>query len=287
MNDLKAIDLHIHTNLSDGTDTPEELLTRVRQVGLDLFSVTDIDAVGAYKSLRSIMTENDPVLIPGVEFSCKDEEGQYHILGYGFDTDAEPMRGLLESVHELRISKVKDSLDFLKKECGVRFPTEEYANLYALENPGKQHLANLLVKYGFTNTVEQAFVQYIKKIRYQRDYLRPEETIRAIRESGGIPVLAHPAFGRGDQLISGKALDRRIKRLMEFSLQGLEAYYSGFSDKLRNETLVLAERYDLYVTAGSNYHGTNKMALLGNTGLEEPEKAPEGFRRFLEAVRPG
>ena len=98
-------------------------------------------------------------------------------------------------------------------------------------------------------------------------------------------MLAHPFYGSGDELILGEEMDARLRRLMDFGLQGLEAFYSGFTDKMRSQALSLADRYDLYVTAGSDYHGMNKLVEIGTTGLDDAGNGPEGLLRFLSDVR--
>ena len=105
-----------------------------------------------------------------------------------------------------------------------------------------------------------------------------------ILNGGGIPVLAHPSYGSGEQLIIGEEMDRRLRRLMDFGLQGVEAFYSGFTPSLQAEMLAFAEKYDLFVTAGSDYHGTNKPVILGETNLSSDTPIPDGLLRFLEKV---
>jgi predicted metal-dependent phosphoesterase TrpH len=275
------IDLHMHTTVSDGTDAPGEIVARVREAGIGLFSVTDHDAVKAGRIIPPLLTEGDPAFLTGAEFSCRDEEGKYHILGYGYDPDAEPIRELVEKGHRLRIGKVAARLNFLKREFGFSFPQEELEALFALDNPGKPHIANMMVRHGYARSKEQAIKEFINRIRFRNEYVRPEDAIRGILGGGGIPVLAHPSYGDGDQLILGEKMDERLRHLMEFGLQGVEAFYSGFTPRLCREMLSFAERYELYVTAGSDYHGTNKMVLLGDTGLDDPDEWPEGLRRFL------
>lgn len=284
MREIRTIDLHMHTTVSDGTDTPEEILARVREAGIDLFSISDHDAIKGGQSLIPLLREGDPQFIPGIEFSCKDEQGQYHILGYGYDPEDEAIRAVVDLGHSYRMKKVRARLEFLKTQFGFTFPTEELMALVSLSNPGKPHIGNLMVKYGYAKTKEEAIREYIDKIRFRSEYVRPEEAIRGILQSGGIPVLAHPSYGNGSQLILGEDMDRRIRRLMDFGLQGLEGFYSGFTARLRGEILSFAERYDLYVTAGSDYHGTNKLVELGDTGLSEVSEWPEGLRRFLRDV---
>ncbi|MBO4406317.1 MAG: hypothetical protein J5849_01345 [Clostridia bacterium] len=279
------IDLHMHTTASDGTDTPEEIAARVREAGIGLFSVTDHDAIKAARIIPPTLAEGDPVFLTGAEFSCRDEEGKYHILGYGFDPDADSMRELVGIGHRFRIGKVKARLDFLKSEYGFSFPKEELEKLLSLDNPGKPHIANMMVRHGYAESKERAIKEYIDRIRFREEYVRPEEAIRGILDGGGIPVLAHPCYGDGDQLILGEEMEKRLRRLTDYGLLGVEAFYSGFTPRLNREMLSFAERGGLYVTAGSDYHGANKMVSLGDTGLGEPDEWPEGLRRFLNDVR--
>ena len=279
------IDLHMHTTVSDGTDTPAEIIAHVREAGIGLFSVTDHDAVKASRIIPPLLTDGDPVFLTGAEFSCRDEKGKYHILGYGYDPDADPIRKLIESGHRLRIAKVRARLEYLKKQFGFSFPREEIDALFALDNPGKPHIANMMVRRGYAQSKEQAIREYINRIRFRNEYIHPEEAIHSILGSGGIPVLAHPSYGDGDQLFLGEEMDERLRHLMAFGLQGVEAFYSGFTPRLCKEMLSFADHYDLYITAGSDYHGTNKMVMLGDTGLGKPDEWPKGLRQFLKNVR--
>ena len=180
--------------------------------------------------------------------------------------------------------KIHTRLDFLEREFGIVFPPEEIEQLLRLDNPGKPHLANLLVKDGYAESKETAMRDYLNKLRIRLEFLKPEEAIAGILAGGGIPVLAHPTFGNGDQLIQGEDMDRRLGRLTAYGLQGVEAFYSGFSRQNREEILGFAEQYHLYVTAGSDYHGKNKRGQLGDTGFTAETVCPEGMCRFLEAV---
>lgn len=285
MERVKRIDLHMHSTISDGTDTPEALLAQVLRAGIDLFALTDHDAIMGCQTICTLRGGQDPLFITGAEFSCRDEEGQYHILGYGYDPEAKPIRDLVALGHGYRMNKVLARLDFLRQRFGFVFPEEELAQLLAMANPGKPHIGNLMVKYGYAASKEQAIKQFIDQIHFRTEYVRPEEAIEGILAGGGIPVLAHPSYGSGDELILGEDMERRLRKLMDFGLKGLEGFYSGFTKKLSRELLSFAERFDLYVTAGSDYHGTNKMIELGDTGLEDPADWPEGLRRFLEEVR--
>ena len=278
------IDLHMHSTVSDGTDTPEELLGKVREACITLFALTDHDALKGCTRIRACLQDGDPKFLTGVEFSCRDADGKYHILGYGYDPEGESIRGVVELGHRYRMYKVNARLEFLRKEFFFDFPEEEIRNLLALDNPGKPHIANLMVKYGYAETKEKAITEFINRAHFPSQYVRPEEAIQGILASGGIPVLAHPAFGSGEELIVGGELDARVRRLHDFGLKGIECYYSGFTPRLRDEALSMAEKYGLYVTAGSDYHGKNKLIRLGYTHLAKAKEIPAGLTRFLEDV---
>lgn len=284
---LGNIDLHLHTTVSDGSDTPAELKRKVKEARIKLFSVTDHDAVKGCGMVKESLTEDDPFFITGAEFSTRDEHGKYHILGYNYDPESEAILSVVERGHALRMKKVTGRLDFIRNEFGFVFPEEEIEKLLKLDNPGKPHIGNLMVKYGYADTKESAIEDYINKVHYKNEYLRPEEAIKGILDAGGIPVLAHPFFGSGDELILGEEMEERLKRLMKFGLQGVEAFYSGYSKKLRDEMLGLAEKYSLYITAGSDYHGSNKTVILGDTGFVEVPGIPEGMKRFLSVIGTG
>ncbi len=281
-----CVDLHMHTTVSDGTDTPEQLLANVKKAGIRLFSVTDHDAIYGAEVLARVLEPEDPLLLSGVEFSCKDTLGKYHILGYGYDPEAAAIRKMVEVSHGYRIEKVLGRLARLREEFGIEFPDEDLRTLMAMHNPGKPHIGNLMVRHGYAPDRGTAIKEYINKVHFRGRYVAPEEAIQAILKSGGIPILAHPSYGSGDELIVGDEMEERLRRLLEFGIQGVEAFYSGFSDKLIAEQLTLADRYHLYVTAGSDYHGSNKMIELGENNLPQQEPLPEGLTRFLEAAEP-
>lgn len=278
------IDLHMHSTVSDGTDTPEQLLQNVKQNGLSLFSLTDHDTDDGCQTIRNLLKEGDPLFLNGIEFACQDEKGKYHILGYDFDSQNETLRRTIATGHQYRMNKAIGRLQFLEKTFGFCFPEEEKKRLLSLNNPGKPHIANLMVQYGFAPNRAEAIRQYINPFHPDNQYLRPEQAIEAVLLAGGIPILAHPVYGNGEQHITGTALRERFRYLIAYGLQGVEAFYTGLSPALTQEVLDLAQQYDLYVTAGSDYHGTNKTVLLGSVPLPNPSEYPQGLKNFLSRI---
>ncbi|MDO5702152.1 MAG: hypothetical protein Q4G47_02210, partial [Lachnospiraceae bacterium] len=238
----EKIDLHMHTNVSDGSDTPAEILGHVRDAGVTVFSVTDHDAIKSSSMVKGLLRDGDPAFICGVEFSCKDSEGQYHVLGYAYDPDSASINDVVDKGHSLRMKKVKARLDFIRDEFGFVFPEDEIEQLLKLDNPGKPHIANMMIRHGYADNRQTAIHEYIDRIHFRSEYVRPEEAIAGILGAGGIPVLAHPFFGSGDQLILGEDMENRLRRLIGYGLKGVEAFYSGFSPKLVHNMLELADR---------------------------------------------
>lgn len=283
MMNTPKLDLHVHSTVSDGTDTPAEILARVKEIGLTYFALTDHDAIEGCAAVIDLLREGDPAFVCGAEFSCEDELGKYHILGYGYDLAATSIRNLVRTCRDYRLSKVQQRLDWLRVEYGFEFARDDVQALFARDNPGKPHIANLMVQCGYAPTKADAFA-ILNRFRAKEERIRPAVAIKAILEADGIPVLAHPSYGSGDELILGAEMASRLNRLINDGLKGVEAFYSGFAPAMQNEMLAFADRYGLYVTAGSDYHGTNKLVKLGDTNLGSCSECPAGLQRFLQDV---
>lgn len=284
---IPAIDLHMHSTFSDGTDTPEEILANVKKAGIDIFSLTDHDeSRGAALLKELVKAEPDsPTFLTGAEFSCRDEYGRYHILGHNYDPDSASMIEITGLFHQIRIGKVKARIEALKEEKGFVFSEEDLAALLANRNPGKPHIGNLMVKYGYAPDRNTAIDQ-INRLKVKSRRVRPEEAIDAILKGGGIPTLAHGFYGDGDQLLMADELEERVARLAGYGLKGLECFYSGFSEKMTDTSLRLANKYGLLVTAGSDYHGKNKLVRIGDTGAGAYKEEIFGHvRPFLETCQ--
>lgn len=272
-------DLHMHSVYSDGTDTPELLLRNVRAAGLDIFALTDHDTAEGCDAVRALLQPDDPVFIGGVEFSCKDARGKYHMLGYCYDVKKPAIRETVAFAHNNRILKTQDRFRYLQERFGFTFTGEERAELLAQKNPGRPHFAALMLKKGYVRTKNEGFDAF-------RDYrdtvpsLSPEDAIDAILRSDGIPVLAHGILADGSGDLSREEISARVERFKAAGLMGLECYYSTFTPGQKEIMLELADRFNLLITAGSDYHGANKTVGLGQTNDPDLER----LQRFYDAV---
>lgn len=264
------IDLHIHTRYSDGTDTPEELITKLKTNGITVFSVTDHDTVDFYDNI-DCGSFVDLKLITGVEFSCRTEVKKCHILGYGFDTNNQYTRELISKGQKLRKSKLIKRFEYLEKECGIAFKKTDKEHLLSMKTAGKPHIAQLVVKMGLAETISEAIEKYMKSMPGDNDKLDAAEVISAIIAAGGIPVWAHPLGGEGEKRLSKEEFDRQFGLLKSFGLQGLECFYSRYNKEEIDFLCGVADSNGLCKSAGSDYHGSVKNIEIGTLCCDDSE----------------
>ena len=284
------IDMHMHSTASDGTDSPGQLALKAREAGLTFFAISDHDtydgcaeaeeALAEHISLSEAGGEEKPVtFVRGIEFSCKDEYGKYHILGYAFHRDAPEIRAIMREGHEGRIAKTLGRIEYLKEKYNIMIGEEEKAAILANKNPGKPHIGRILVERGYEPDLDSAIKKYLNPYKDNIKPLSPERAVKAILASGGIPVLAHPLYGdgsqRGAERLSEEELTSRVDRLREYGLLGLECYYSRHTEEETLFLLSVAEERNMLISAGSDYHGENKPDIcLGENGICGSELHP-------------
>ena len=268
-------DLHIHSVFSDGTDAPRQLIAKVRKAGIDLFSLTDHDTAEGCDEVRRLLGNGDPCFIGGIEFSCEDEKGKYHILGYGYDEGNVAFRNAVAFGHRIRMEKLKNRFVFLKEQYGFAFTPEEENRVKSQKNPGKPHFAALMLEKGYINTKAEGF-EILSGYHGEEELFLPETAISAIIAADGIPVLAHGILADGSKNLAAAEIEGRVQRFQKAGLRGLECYYSGYTPEQKRIMLQLAAKNKLLITAGSDYHGGNKTVRLGDTDGADP-KHLEGF----------
>lgn len=268
------IDLHMHSTASDGTDTPEELLEQIKEVGIRTFSLTDHDAIDGCAQMEAIIPEGI-TFVPGVEFSCITGAGKCHILGYGYRPDAPYMARALEAGRTLRLAKLTRRLEHLETVHKIRFSQEELNWLYSLHSPGKPHLAELIIKQGRAATGTEAIRAYIDGCKGGDDRIDAGVAIEGILGAGGVPVWAHPLGGEGEKHLSREAFAAQLGVLTGLGILGLECHYSRYTAE---EVAFLREQaatHGLLISGGSDYHGTAKDIPLGTLNAYGQEVTEE------------
>lgn len=246
----KIVDLHIHTRYSDGYYMPKELISLVKEKGLDIIAITDHDSV---EGLQTITQSDKIKVIKGIEMTTRDEE-TIHILGYNIDINN---KVLTEHLNKFRTSKfytVIACLNVLKERYNISFSADDITELFNQPGSiGRVDLARLCVKYNYVNKVSEAFDKYLADIYNYIDVseiqLNCEQAIDIIHQAGGIAVLAHPGVYKKTNT------EALIKKLAQAGLDGIEAYHSLHDEDTSAYYLALAKKYNLLVSGGSDYHG--------------------------------
>ncbi len=276
------IDMHLHSTVSDGTDSPAQLLEKLRRSSIEIFSLTDHDDCLGCEMIESFLMPGDPAFIPGVELSAEEDGRKYHILGYAYDTDSPVISNLAHRVHEIRMCKVQEYFSFLESEFHFSFSPEDIRRIQSLPNPGKPHIGNLMVKYGYVPSMPVGIRNYLDLHKSHYRDISPAEAVKSILDAKGIPVLAHGIYGDGRQSLDAEELSYRISYLHSLGLQGVECYYSRYTEAEQRLTRSICAEHHLFATAGSDYHGENKPVSIGEHTLKNASDDPDVLR-FLEA----
>lgn len=243
-------DLHLHTCFSDGAKTPAEMIRRAKALGMDVIAITDHDNVGGLPEAAAAAQTERMTVLPGVELSVGTAR-EIHVLGYGVDPDDAKTRAFFDNEMEIRRER---TLAILKKlaERGIEIAPEETGKQG--EFMGRMYLAEALCRRGWADSVRDAFNRYIgdgAPCYVPRRRKHVADGIRALRELGAVPVLAHPARSG----ISPEALQRRLGEWMDAGLLGVEAWHASHMPVDAERFDALARRNGLLVTGGSDCHG--------------------------------
>lgn len=255
---MRFADLHLHTTFSDGSYTPQEIVKEAVKRGLSAIAIVDHDTVeGIDLAIDTAKDENIEV-IPGIELSTDCDGLEVHILGYFIDYKNEHLLAKLDSLRKIRIERLYKILNKLSA-LGINLGADSVFNIAKKAVIGRLHIAQAMLKQGIVGSISEAFQKYIgnKCPAYVCGFgFSPLEAIKLIKEIAGIPVLAHPYSLRRDEL---------IPQFVNYGLMGLEVYYPEHTQAMINFYLGLAQKYNLLVTGGSDYHGEVKPGV--NIGM--------------------
>ena len=269
-----TIDLHVHTNASDGTDSPEQLLANVQKAGIKIFAVTDHDTINGAMEMKKIVpsgsgSESGIKFIQGIEFSCRTQKSRCHILGINYDENNQAFQDALNAVEELRHQKFFVRIKFLRENFGIEFTDEEIDYLSKIPGIGKPLIANMIVSKGFAENRQDAISRYLNKLSTSSYRIEAGRAVKAVNSSGGIPVWAHPLGGEGERELTEREFFETLEELISYGLKGLECWYSKYPVTKCEWLVSIAQRSGLLVSGGSDYHGKNKSIPLGRLNSDE------------------
>lgn len=288
------IDLHVHSTRSDGTYTPTELVEYAIEKGLTAFALTDHDttdgldeAISYANALRAEGKADVPEVIPGIELSTNIEDTEVHVAGLFIDKENPEFQNYLkEFVASRNLRNVKMCAKLT--EIGIPITAEELESAFPNCILTRAHFASWLREHGYVSSNKEAFDRYLGKrcpCYVPREKITPQKAIALILTAGGIPVLAHPILYR----LSDARLEALVATLKEAGLVGIEAIYSTYEPSEERQIRRLAKKYDLLLSGGSDFHGTNKPRIDLGVGLGRlyvPDELLENMKAYL-AERPG
>jgi len=260
--DFKA-DLHCHSNCSDGSSTPAELVKLAVEKGLSGLAITDHDTTLAYETAVAAAKEAGILLGTGIEFSCEFQGISLHLLGYDYLLNSPAVEQLCLRHRKRRLDRNRAILAELKKQK-MPIEEEELLQSHAGKSIGRPHIAQIMVRKGYVASVRDAFHRYLgegEKCYVAGEPFPPEEAIAALHEAKGKAFIAHPHL-----LPKGSPLEK----ILELPFDGIECFYARFPKNGCEKWLRIAEKKGWLISGGSDFHGTVKPeSPLGSSFVDK------------------
>ena len=272
------IDLHLHTNYSDGRLDPDELLSLCQKKNYDIISITDHDNIEGYLSVKDLAPSYGLSIVPGVELSSIFEDCEVHILAYYYDDKHPALLSLFDFINENRIDRARKIVENLS-EMGLEVDINSLLKVTERSGIiGRMHIARALVANNYCTSIKEAFDKYLhdRSPAYEQKVTLPaEKTIEMIHSAGGISVLAHPHKLDNISIVLG---------LIELGIKGLEVHCPKSSNYAISLFEQLAQEHNLLVTGGSDFHGENEeLKDFGKFSI--PIEVWEDFHHYYKGIR--
>ena len=261
---MRYVDLHVHSNASDGTLTPSEVVHLALQKNLAAIALSDHDTVKGVPEAVSAAEGTTLEVIPATELSCYYQNVEIHVLGLFVDYKDADFQAKLEELEQERMQRNLDMIALFQRD-NISITLEELQAGNPRSVITRAHFARVLVEKGYCKDKNSAFDRYVGvgcPYYLPKPQITPELSLPLITKAGGIPILAHPMLYK----LGYRQIEELIQYLIPLGLKGIEAYHSSNnisqSDKLRS----LALKYHLVVSGGSDFHGANKPDIELGTG---------------------
>jgi 3',5'-nucleoside bisphosphate phosphatase len=256
INKADLVDLHMHSNFSDGILSPAALAETSAKAGLIAFSLTDHDTLDGLKEALAATKRLTIEFVPGIEMSCLLGDREVHILGY-YPQQSDQLLEVLKRMQDERRRRIEKVITALRN-LGFKLDLDDLKDEAKDAAPGRLHLARLLLKRKYVHTVDEAFKLYLGKGKpayVSRKLLTAAEVLQLLKDCGAITVLAHPGReGKGD-----------VDSLLTIGLDGVEVFHPDHSPSLVKYYKGIAEKYNLLITGGSDFHGDFRSHILYST----------------------
>ena len=242
------VDLHVHTNFSDGLLTPTQVVTQAKEQRLSAVGIVDHDTIDGIAEAVEAGNACGVEIVPGVELSSQHEGREIHIIAYYFDPNHPRFKEYLEKFRQERFKRAAKMIENLN-HIGIRLTVEEVAERSRGRNIGRPHLAEVLMEKGYVETFQEAFQRYIgygSKAYEEKFRIKPEEAIRLIADARGLSFLAHPGYMITEDM---------IHHLIKAGLDGIEIMHPHLSESRSRQLRQIASEQGLLMSGGSDCHG--------------------------------
>jgi 3',5'-nucleoside bisphosphate phosphatase len=256
-----TIDLHTHSTVSDGTETPTELLATARAAGVTVLALTDHDTTAGWAEAAAAVPATGVTLVPGTEISTQARGISIHLLAYLQDPAEPTLVAELERTRTDRLSRARRMVDLIARDHPLTWEEVE-AQVEPGATVGRPHIADAMVAAGLVRDRDEAFatVLHSRSPYFVRHYAPEAVTaVRLVRGAGGVPVMAHPLAGRRGRVVS----DAVIAEMAAAGMAGLEVDHRDHDPADRGHLRALAADLGLFTTGASDYHGGGKLNRLG------------------------
>lgn len=285
------VDLHLHTNFSDGALSPQELIDYVKKLNVGVIAVTDHDEIGANLPARNYGEKQGIEVIAGVELSIEYQlkgRGHLHIVGLFIDPLNQELCRTLDRLKKARVSRAREIIEKLSA-LGLPVSYNELEKIVGKGSAGRPHAAALLVRKGIVSSFHEAFKEYLSKgcpAYVAKRKLKIEPAVELIHQAGGLAILAHPiSLG----FSAYKRTGAEILKLKKLGIDGVEAYYCSHDRYFTNWLLEFAKKNDLAVSGGSDFHGATKPDIqpgVGRGNLHVPVKIIDELKKRVSKKSP-
>lgn len=274
----KFADLHVHTNYSDSTFSPEEVIKYAKEKSLAAIAICDHDSIDGIAPCREYASKAGIEIVPGIEMSAEKVDAEIHILGYFIDWQQDWFQKRLKEIQKSRIDRVYKIVAKLKDFNIALDADEVFAIAGKNASVGRMHIAQAMLRSGSVKSMREVFEKYIgflKPCYVPYTKFSPEEAIQIILKAGGVPVLAHPDLMGHDEY---------IEEFVGYGLKGLEVYHTDHKPVTSKRYEDMANRLRLVMTGGSDCHGLGKgRILIGTTKV--PYELVEKLKKESDLIR--
>ncbi|KQR38874.1 PHP domain-containing protein [Microbacterium sp. Leaf159] len=261
-------DLHMHSNQSDGTESPAEVVRQAQRFGVRTMALTDHDRTTGWDEAVATTAELGMTFIPGMELSAKHEWRSVHVLGYLFDPLDDALIAETDRIRGDRIGRAERIVRSIGRDYDLSWE-DVLAQTTLDATVGRPHIADALVARGIVRDRTEAFdgILHPREGYYEPHYAPdPLTAVRLITDAGGVAIIAHPVTVGRDRMMPVPF----IEKLIAAGLGGFEIDHRENTESGKKTLRAIVEKHDLIVTGSSDYHGTGKPNLPGeNTTSDE------------------